>query len=61
MKIKKIEVGDKFIVRNKEYIACRIEGLYYFINIDNGGIWTDGLDYGDAVREVNECNFVKVK
>ena len=51
--MKKLSVGDKFVVRNKEYITCMIGGLYYFVNTSNGNLWSDGLEYEYAVFEIN--------
>ena len=58
--MKKLSVGDKFVVRNREYITCMIGGLYYFVNTSNGNLWSDGLEYEYAVFEINTYGFKKV-
>lgn len=55
--MKKLSVGDKFIIRDEEYITCLIDGLYYFINTSTGKTWTHGLEYDYALHEINVCGF----
>lgn len=55
-----IKVGDRFLGRDKVYIVCNIQGLYYLVNIQTGGTWTDGLDYNQLVQEIIRYKFVSL-
>ena len=55
--MKKLSVGDKFVIRDEEYITCLIDGLYYFVNTSTGNTWTYGLGYDYALYEINVSRF----
>lgn len=56
-----INIGDKVRIKNKEYITCKIDGLYYFVNLNSGRLWTDGLNYEHAIIQSNIHDFQSIK
>lgn len=56
----RIERGDKFLIRDQKYIVCRIQGLFYLVNIETGGTWTHGLEHNQLIQESIKYNFVRI-
>lgn len=59
--MQKTRIGDRFKIKDNEYILCRIEGLYYLVNLNTGETWTDGLTYELFIEESKIYEFEKIK
>ena len=59
--MQRIRIGDRFKIKDNEYILCRIEGLYYLVNLNTGETWTDGLTHELFIEESKIYEFEKIK
>lgn len=40
----KVRTGDILLIDGDKYIVTRINELYYFISLDDGFVWDDGME-----------------